>query len=157
MWIGDCSVALIGTHVSEPSAELLAPEHRFAGAATRAEILCTADFGTEAGNEIAVTSKTIDREHDFAGNDALPLAIDRLDISTDHAAAAVGQECACTIADGQRDSTCLHCPKQIVDQILTAARRRRVQPGNRMADMLVGGHQGDPRADSIGEPFDRRR
>src|ERR1700730_4174046 len=97
--IGHCSVALIGTHVAECGAELLAPKHRFAGAAACPEIPCTADFGTEAGNEIAVTSKTIDREHDFAGNDALPLAIDRLDISTDHAAAAVGQKGACTIAD----------------------------------------------------------
>src|SRR5262249_23608841 len=110
--IGHRGIALIGTHVAERGAELLAPDHRFAGAATRPEILRTADFGTEARNQIAVAGKTIHREDDLAGNDALSLAAYRVDIGTHHATAAVGYECACSIADGQRDSTRLDCAKQ---------------------------------------------
>ena len=88
--IGHCGIALIGTHVAERGAELLAPEHRFAGAAARPEILRTADFGTEARNQIAVAGKTIHCEDDLAGNDALSLAAYRLDIGTHHATVAVG-------------------------------------------------------------------
>ena len=157
MRIGHRRVTLIGADIAERRAELLAPQHGLARASARAEILRAAHLGTETRHEIAISRKAVDRKNDLAGDDLLAFAVRRLDIGADDVAVVVRQQRPCAIADRERNPALFGGGEKIVDQILSAARHRRVQPRHRMADMLVGRHQRHAGTDAIDQPLDRFR
>ena len=148
----DRRVALIGRHVGEPRADRLAPQHRFAGRAVRAEIGGAGDLRTEARDEIAVSGVAVHREDHLVGADRR--AIVHRDAGD---GAVLDDQLLRAVADRERNVALLDERQQIVDEILAAPRDRRMQPLDRVADVLVGGDELHARAEIVDQPFDGRR
>src|SRR5581483_2600983 len=80
MRIGNSGVALISADIAQGGSEFVPPQHCFAGAAARAEILRSTNARAEARYKVAVSGKAVDCQNDLGGKNALMFAADGRDV-----------------------------------------------------------------------------